>query len=218
MPKDEGAISVCPCNGFLNANASIPGLPGCTVGDFWKWAYSDILSNRNRSIFAEYLVGVALGVVDKPRVEWDSADLCHQGRKIEVKSSAECQSWHQEKPSTIKFGIRKAVVWKPETGKYEGEPTRCADLYVFCHYPEQVKAKVNVLDVSAWDFYVVPTHVLNREFGDLPSLPTSVRVSFHQPPGLVTLRPPSAARLSSSLGGITRNLGFPASRLRCHGS
>ncbi len=36
------------------------------VGDFWSWAYSDILSNRNRSIFAEFIVGSALGVVDSP--------------------------------------------------------------------------------------------------------------------------------------------------------
>ncbi|MGD0580624.1 MAG: hypothetical protein ABSC08_17065, partial [Bryobacteraceae bacterium] len=154
----------------MNNNEPIPGLDGRTVGDFWQWAYSDILSNRNRSIFAEFIVGVALGVVDKPRVEWDAADLSYRGLKIEVKSSADCQSWHQEKPSTIQFSIRKAVVWNPATGKYEGEPTRCADIYVFCHYPERDKAKANVLDVPAWDFYVVATPTLNRGFGEAKSL------------------------------------------------
>lgn len=79
-------------SGFLEPDHSIPGVPDHTVGDFWQWAYSDILSNRNRSIFAEFIVGVALGAVDKPRVEWDPADLCYQGFKIEVKSSADCQS------------------------------------------------------------------------------------------------------------------------------
>lgn len=57
---------------FRNHSDRIPGLPDHTVGDFWQWAYSDILSNRNRSIFAEFIVGVALGVVNKPRREWDS--------------------------------------------------------------------------------------------------------------------------------------------------
>ena len=28
------------------------------MGDFWQGAYSNILSNRNRSIFAEFIVGV----------------------------------------------------------------------------------------------------------------------------------------------------------------
>jgi hypothetical protein len=156
--------------GFLNPHDGIPRLDGRTVGDFWQWAYSDILSNRNRSIFVEFIVGMALGVVDRPRIEWDAADLCYEGFNVEVKSSADCQSWHQEKPSTIQFSIRKAVVWNPATGKYAGEPTRCADLYVFCHYPEQDKAKANVLDVPAWDFYVVLTATLNREFGEAKSL------------------------------------------------
>jgi len=73
---------------FLDPRTALPGLPGLpdqTVGEFWQWAYSDVLSNRNRSILAEHIVGVALGVVDKPRVEWDAADLCYQGFKTEVR-------------------------------------------------------------------------------------------------------------------------------------
>lgn len=57
----------------------IPGISGLTVCDFWRWAYSDILSNRNHSIFADFIVGVALGVVDRPRVEWDGVDLHYGG-------------------------------------------------------------------------------------------------------------------------------------------
>jgi hypothetical protein len=154
---------------FLNQQDPITGLTA-NVGDFWQWAYSDILSNRNRSIFAEYLVGLALGAVDTPRVEWDAADLTYKGFKIEVKSSADCQSWYQKKPSTIRFSIRKAVVWDYTSGKFEGEPTRCADLYVFCHYPEKEPAKANVLDVPAWDFYVIATGVLNVSCGEAKSL------------------------------------------------
>lgn len=159
---------------FLNAPDQIPSLDGRTVGDFWRWAYSDVLSNRNRSIFAEFIVGVALGVVDQPRVEWDSTDLCYQEFNqefnIEVKSSAYCQSWSQDKPSIIRFGIGKARFWNRATAKYEGDPRRCADIYVFCHYSEQDKNEVNVLNIPAWDFYVVSTDVLNSEFGEAKSV------------------------------------------------
>jgi hypothetical protein len=148
----------------------LESLPDVTVCDFWRWAYSDVLSNRNRSILAEFLVGSALGVLDSPRIEWDAVDLRYNGFKIEVKSSAECQSWYQAKPSAIKFSIRRAVEWDPRTGKYQGEPTRCADVYVFCHYPEKDKAKANVLDVPAWDFYVMPVDAVNRKFGEAKSI------------------------------------------------
>lgn len=32
-----------------------------TVEDFWAWAYSDILSNTDRAVFAEFVAGTALG-------------------------------------------------------------------------------------------------------------------------------------------------------------
>ncbi len=156
---------------FLVAGTTqILGLGGRTVGDFSQWAHSDVLSNWNRSIFAEYIVGVALGVVDKPRVEWDAVDLRYGGCNIEVKSSAYCQSWFQSKPSTIQFSIRKAAFWNPDTGAYEGEATRSADVYVFCLHTERDKSKANVLDVAAWEFFMVPTATLNQEFGTAKSV------------------------------------------------
>jgi hypothetical protein len=60
---------------------------GATVEDFWAWAYSDILNYTDRAVFAEYVVGMALGVTDAPRVEWDAVDLQYGGKTIEVKSS-----------------------------------------------------------------------------------------------------------------------------------
>ena len=85
---------------FLCPEHLLPGLGGHKIGDFWQWAYSDLLSNRNRSVLVEYFVGVALGVVEKPRVEWDAVDLRYRGFSIEVKSSAYCQSWPQKKTFT----------------------------------------------------------------------------------------------------------------------
>jgi hypothetical protein len=34
-----------------------------------------ILSNKNRAVFAEFLVASALGATQKPRIEWDAVDL-----------------------------------------------------------------------------------------------------------------------------------------------
>jgi hypothetical protein len=155
---------------FLNHTELIPGMVSYSIGDFWRWAYSDVLSNRNRSIFAEFLVGAALGVLDKPRVEWDAVDLRYGKWAIEVKSSAYCQSWAQSKPSAIQFSIRKAVFWNAQTGKYEGEPARSADLYVFCLHTEQEKSRANVLNVSSWVFYVLATDTLNRECPEVKSM------------------------------------------------
>ena len=49
-----------------------------TVGAFWAWAYSSLAENATRGVFAEYLVGLALGVLAEPRLEWDAFDL-HYG-------------------------------------------------------------------------------------------------------------------------------------------
>jgi hypothetical protein len=154
----------------LEHRALVPGLEGRTVGDFWQWAYSDILSNRNRSVFAEFMVGVALKAVDKPRVEWNATDLCYRNCKIEVKASAYLQSWPQKNLSPIRYDFDKAIPWEGATGESQAERTRCSDLYVFCLYPEKEKGKANVLDVPAWRFYVVSTAKLSEKFGETKSL------------------------------------------------
>ena len=56
----------------LDPQTQIAGLEHLTLGDFWSWAYSDVLNNRNRSIFAEFVVASALGLLITPRVEWDA--------------------------------------------------------------------------------------------------------------------------------------------------
>lgn len=87
----------------LSGTEKIGGFENLTVNDFWSWAYSDILSNRNRSILAEFVVATALGEFNNPRVEWDAVDLRYRDKKIEVKSAAYIQSWHQTKLSTNKI-------------------------------------------------------------------------------------------------------------------
>ena len=83
-----------------------------------------------------------------------------------VKSSAYVQARHQEKPSTIQFGIRKTREWLPETNSFGSEKKRHSEVYVFCLLAEQQKERINPLDLSQWEFYVLPTLLIDRVFGD----------------------------------------------------
>lgn len=154
----------------LKHDLAIRGLADAKVGDFWAWAYSDILSNRNRSVFAEYIVGSALGVLEKPRVEWEETDLRYKGLTVEVKSAAYVQSWPQSKPSVIGFDIAKKLGWNSETNVYATLPVRPADCYVFCLYTEKDQAVADVLNISSWQFYVLPTSVVNTALGEQKSV------------------------------------------------
>jgi hypothetical protein len=149
--------------GRLRADERIAGVDDLTIGDFWSWAYSDVLSNRNRAVFAEFLVGAALGVLDNPRVEWDAYDLLYRGKKIEVKSSAYLQSWQQNKLSRIVYDISRKKSWEAATNEYSLEPIHAADCYVFCLFTERDAAKVNILDVGAWEFFVILTEQIQKE-------------------------------------------------------
>jgi hypothetical protein len=50
------------------------------------------------------------------------------------------------------------------------EARRSADCYVFCLYNETDLTKVNVLDVTHWYFFVIPTEQLNQAFGNQKSV------------------------------------------------
>ena len=143
------------------------GCPEATLGDYWRWSSSNVLDNTERGVLAEFLVANALGLTEEPRVEWGSYDLeMPDGTKIEVKSSAYLQSWHQKTHSTIEFGIaRSKEAWDPHTGKSQKHdpPKRIADIYVFCLLKHREKTTVDPLNTEQWEFYVVPTFRINEE-------------------------------------------------------
>ena len=111
----------------LSPQTPIKNLSNCTIADFWAWAYSDILSNRNRAVFAEFLVAWALEETNSPRVEWDAVDIRHRGKSIEVKSAAYLQSWKQNKLSTIRFDIAPKLGWDEKSNTSADAPVRSAD-------------------------------------------------------------------------------------------
>ncbi len=184
MGKSTGPSEQDPCYqcGPLEANheprqvGSRHALPGSvgdrTVGGFWSWGYSNVLTNNLRGVFAEFLVGTALGAVDGTRTEWDAFDVLYEGAringgaKVEVKSSSYLQSWEQEKPSAISWSVGEHFALDPATNDWTPEKKRAADCYVFCVYTERDdRSPAKVLDPNRWAFYVVPTRVIDEELG-----------------------------------------------------
>lgn len=135
-----------------------------TISDFWRWSVSDLVSNATRGRLAEYIVARALGIAtDGVRDEWAPYDLITaDGVRIEVKSAAYLQSWHQTALSKISFSIRKARIWDPETNLLDDTPVRAADVYVFALLAHQEKVTLDPLKLDQWEFYVVPTRVLDE--------------------------------------------------------
>ncbi len=136
--------------------------------DFWRWNTSDLLSNAMRGRLAEFIVGTAVGCNLKVvRNEWDAYDLLSvHGVKIEVKSSSYLQSWTQKGFSKISFSIKPAKIWNPITGMYSETKSRSADFYVFCLLNHKNSKTINPLDLSQWDFFIVPTSFLNAHFNE----------------------------------------------------
>lgn len=155
-------------------SSPVVGIPNLTIGSFWQWAYSDILSNRNRSIFAEYLVGTALGVVsDSVREEWAGFDLEYCGKKIEVKSSAYLQAWEHNAPSKPRFDIARKRAWDSKLNTYTETEDRYADYYVFCLFTTQSIKLANVLDANQWLFFLISVENITQHFGNQKSVSLS---------------------------------------------
>lgn len=125
---------------------------------FWQWSASDLVSNATRGILAEYLVATAVGGALGVRTAWAEYDLrTPDGTRIEVKSAAYVQTWHQERLSHISFRYPKTL------GRAGGDDTPCrhADVYVFALLANQDQSTLDPLDVSQWEFFVLPTAVLD---------------------------------------------------------
>ena len=146
-----------------------------TTGDFWRWAYSDLLNNTTRGVLAEFIVAQAIGDSSKVRTEWEPYDLkTPDGITVEVKSSAYIQSWHQDRLSTISFGIAPTKAWDVRTNTWSDDVCRQADVYVFCLLDCKDQGLVDTLDMEQWRFYVLPSVVLDENMPESKSISLSV--------------------------------------------
>lgn len=137
-----------------------------TVTDFWAWYASDLLSNILRGALAEFIVATALGIdTKKTRVDWEPYDLKYGETRIEVKCSSYLQSWEQKVPSKLRFSVAPALAYDWEKNTYAGDLIRRSDFYIFCVFTCLDRAKANILSMDQWQFYVLPTTVLNEKCG-----------------------------------------------------
>jgi len=168
----------------------------CTVAEYWRWAHSNLFDNTERGVFAEYLVARALGCDSRIRWEWEPYDLLYQDDSVrftvEVKSAAYLQSWQQDKLSRISFSIAPTLLRNGKAGGFAGKSSRQADIYVFCLFAHRDPESADPLDISQWEFRILPTETLNREF------PTQRRIS------LSVLD--SAGAVRSEYGALRENL------------
>jgi hypothetical protein len=136
---------------------------GVNLLDFWQWTASDLVSNATRGRLAEYIVARALGIsTDYVRDEWAAFDLLTpSGIRVEVKSAAYIQTWHQRRFSAITFATRKTLKWDADTGIQTPEAERQADVYVFALLHHTAKSTIDPLNVDQWWFYVLSRHVLD---------------------------------------------------------
>lgn len=166
---------------------------GFDLLSFWQWSASDIMSNATRGVVAEYLVAEAVGVAaNNVREEWAAFDVqAPDGTKIEVKSAAFIQSWHQRELSRISFVVPKTLEWTKETNRQSHEAKRQADVYVFALLAHTDQETLDPLDVAQWEFFVLPTVILDqRERSQhsitLPSLRKLTRsVDYCELPGAI---------------------------------
>ena len=140
------------------------------IASFQQWATGNLVENRNRGIFAEWLVGQALQALDDHefRQEWHPWDLQYGGARIEVKASGRSQSWDPLRPSKPSFGVAApGQIWCEKTKKWQqnDQGTRPAHVYVFCLHNPVPATNANVADPTTWDFWVIPAQVLDDELG-----------------------------------------------------
>ena len=162
LPSPPGEKTIIDIGVF----ASLSGKNICSVVDFWRWAYSDLVGNAERGALAEFIVACALGIQDSERVSWDKYDLLtKEGIAIEVKTSGYLQTWEQVNLSKLIFGISPTYGWDSKTNKYDEAKKRQSDIYVFCVHKHTEQETANPLLISQWDFYLMPTVTLNKKFG-----------------------------------------------------
>lgn len=128
--------------------------------DFWNWTYSNIYDLQDT--IAEYIVAKALGLEKAFNVDyWTLFDILYREKRIEVKETSYYHSWQTDeepKSEARNFGITKAYSeYKDSASSFE----RQNDIYIFCLNTGYSRSESNPLNLNNWEFYVVPTSIIN---------------------------------------------------------
>jgi hypothetical protein len=184
------------------ADPETPILDGeSTLVDFWRWAFSDLVSNDIRGVFAEFIVGHALGALDDVRTSWDAWDLMYGDTRVEVKATGDVQAWAPTgRLPTPSWSIGRRLGWNSRTNMSASVPVRSAHLYVLCHWRGRDPSPLKPAFLEPWDFYVVPTRVLDDQYSDHKTLPMS------QLKRLLDVGGAAAAKYSTLKGVVDRTI------------
>lgn len=143
-----------------------------SILDFWRWHFCDRFDLQDK--MAEYIVAKALGLEEAYNIgEWTLFDILYRDKRIEVKETSYYHSWQSdEEPKSVRrsFGITKA---HSEQQNPKSSFERQNDIYVFCLNTGNTKADSDPLKLENWEFYIIPTSVINEECGDAKSVSLS---------------------------------------------
>ncbi len=143
-----------------------------TLLDFWRWHYSEIYVLQD--VIAEFIVAKALGFKEAHNVEsWTLYDIDYRNIRVEVKETSYYHAWLGDeiaKETSKRFDIHKAFTeYKDNTSELK----RQNDIYVFCLNTGLTKDESNPLELKNWEFYILPTDVINEKFGNVQSISLS---------------------------------------------
>lgn len=136
---------------------------GLTAVDYWRFQFSNIWDAYEE--VAEFIVAKALGM-EKPYNKNGSTlyDIDYKGKRVEVKATAYYHSWRKDG----EFSERRSFDIPETKGQHnEMGPVRVRhnDVYVFCLNTGKNKTDADPFEMSHWEFYVVPTTIINAKCG-----------------------------------------------------
>lgn len=136
---------------------------GFNLLDFWSFEYSNVYDLQDE--IAEFIVAKALGInLPHNKERWTLYDILYRDTRIEIKETSYYHPWNENGNISNRrtFGIGKAhslYEFPDETDKYE----RQNDLYIFCVVNGENRDTSNPLMLNNWDFYIVPTSIINEK-------------------------------------------------------
>lgn len=159
---------------------------GFDAVDFWEWHGANCLDGSIRGSIAEFVVMKALGIKHDRRI-WAAYDLDFHGYCIEVKSTSLFTLKHGKDVRQYAGNQRLTFSIEPkhihQIGGGWTSRNRNSDLYVFALL---TSPDASLLD--AWDFYAVPTSVLDDKFPEHKTISvTSIESAGFQKCGYASL-------------------------------
>ena len=137
---------------------------GYSALDYWRFQFSNFWDMQEE--IAEFLVAKALEL-DLPynKNGWTAYDIKYKGKRVEIKASSYFHSWRGDHKVSHRrdFSIAKTV---GQHNEKKPKAERQNDVYVFCLNTGETFADSDPFEINHWEFYVVPTVVINSEFDD----------------------------------------------------